>query len=84
MNLKLFFIRSFTDPPEAVQIICECVLILFNVEEINWESAKTMMFDEHFQQKLFELDFDKITEKQAKAIQTQLKVSRNILRIHIS
>lgn len=43
-----------------------------------------MMFDEHFQQKLFELDFDKITEKQAKAIQTQLKVSRNILRIHIS
>lgn len=41
-------IRSFATPPEAVQVVCECVVIIRGIKEVSWKSAKAMMSDPNF------------------------------------
>lgn len=41
-------IRSFATPPEPVQIICECIVIIRGIKEVSWKSAKGMMSDPSF------------------------------------
>ena len=57
-------IRSFAKPPKAVQSVCECVVVVRNIKEISWKSAKAMMSDPNFLMSLKTMDVDAITGNQ--------------------
>lgn len=67
-------IRSFATPPEPVQVVTECVAILFGYKEINWKVAKQIMSDPHFLSALKNLDVDSLTSKQQSQVRAKLKV----------
>lgn len=67
-------IKAFARPPEAVQGICECILIMKGQKEINWKAAKGMMSEGNFLQSLRDMDVDAITFSQVK--QTKAKVDK--------
>ncbi|XP_017781324.1 PREDICTED: dynein heavy chain 10, axonemal [Nicrophorus vespilloides] len=71
-------IRSFATPPEAVQVVCECVVIIRGIKEVSWKSAKGMMSDPSFLKSLQELNVDGITQKQVAAVKTHLKKSNKL------
>lgn len=71
-------IRSFTTPPEAVQIVCECVVIIRGIKEVSWKSAKAMMSDPSFLRTLQELNCDAITQAQVRAVKAHLKTSKKL------
>ncbi|XP_053555751.1 dynein axonemal heavy chain 10 [Bombina bombina] len=66
-------IRSFAKPPRAVQVVCECVLVMRGYREISWKSAKGMMSDPSFLKSLMEMDFDAVTQGQVKSVRGFLK-----------
>lgn len=68
-------IRSFATPPEAVQIVCECVVILKGIKDVSWKSAKTMMSESGFLKSLQELNVDGITQKQTTQVRSHMKVT---------
>ena len=47
--------------------VCECVVILKNLKEVNWAGAKSMMADTGFLKGLVEFDKDSLSEKQVMA-----------------
>jgi len=67
-------IRSFTTPPEPVQVVTECVAILLGYKEINWKVCKQMMSDPRFLSTLKGLDVDAITLRQQSLVRAKLKV----------
>jgi dynein heavy chain, axonemal len=67
-------VRSFPTPPEAVQVVCECVLIIKGIKEISWKSARAMMSDNSFLRSLQELNCDAITQKQLSNVRAHMKV----------
>ncbi|XP_056647538.1 dynein axonemal heavy chain 10 [Diorhabda sublineata] len=71
-------IRSFATPPEPVQTICECVLILRGYKEINWKAAKGMMAEGNFLRSLQEMNVDAITQNQQKAVKAHMKNSKKL------
>lgn len=77
---KIFkkFFRSFATPPEAVQIVSECVAMLRGVKDISWKGAKGMMSDPGFLRALQEMNCDKITLKQQQAVRAHLKKSTKL------
>lgn len=66
-------IRSFATPPQAVQTVCECVLILLGIREISWKSAKGVMADPNFLLRLKEMNCDAISMNQQKACKAHAK-----------
>lgn len=68
-------IRSFSTPPEPVQVVSECVAILLGYKEVNWKVAKQMMSDPRFLSLLKGLNVDAITPKQQFQVRAKLKVS---------
>ncbi|CAH1165598.1 unnamed protein product [Phyllotreta striolata] len=71
-------IRSFTTPPEPVQIICECVLILRGYREINWKAAKAMMAESNFLKSLQDMNCDLITISQQRATKNHMAKSSKL------
>lgn len=71
-------IRSFATPPEPVQTVCECVLILRGYKEISWKSAKGMMAEGNFLKSLQEMNCDAITWNQVKAVKAHMKKSTKL------
>ncbi|CAH1099407.1 unnamed protein product, partial [Psylliodes chrysocephalus] len=71
-------IRSFATPPEPVQIICECVLILRGYREINWKAAKGMMAEGNFLRSLQEMNCDGITISQQRATKNHMAKSSKL------
>jgi len=67
-------IRSFSTPPEPVQVVSECVAILLGYKEVNWKVAKQMMSDPRFLTTLKTLNCDIITPKQQSQTRAKLKV----------
>lgn len=67
-------IRSFSTPPEPVQVVTECVALLLGYKEINWKVVKQMMSDPRFLNILKTLDVDAITSKQQSQVRAKLKV----------
>lgn len=65
-------IRSFATPPEAVQVVCESVVILRGIKEVSWKSAKGMMSDPSFLKTLQEMNVDAITVSQQRAVKAHL------------
>ncbi|KAK3924935.1 Dynein heavy chain 10, axonemal [Frankliniella fusca] len=66
-------IRSFATPPEAVQVVCECVVIIKGIKEVTWKSAKAMLSDPNFLKNLQALNCDNITQKQVQAVKAHMK-----------
>ncbi|XP_011694340.1 PREDICTED: dynein heavy chain 10, axonemal [Wasmannia auropunctata] len=66
-------IRSFTTPPEPVQIVSECVAVLRGVKDVSWKGAKGMMSDPYFLRHLQEINCDEITLRQQQAVRALLK-----------
>jgi dynein heavy chain, axonemal len=66
-------IRSFATPPEPVQIVCECVVIIKGIKEVSWKSARGMMSDSSFLRSLKELNCDAITQKQVSNVRAHMK-----------
>ncbi|XP_072767433.1 LOW QUALITY PROTEIN: dynein axonemal heavy chain 10-like [Anoplolepis gracilipes] len=66
-------IRSFATPPEPVQIVSECVAMLYGVKDVSWKGAKGMMSDPGFVRNLQEMNCDQITLKQQQAVRAHLK-----------
>lgn len=62
------FFRSFAKPPKAVQVICECILVMKGYREISWKQAKAMMSEANFLKGLMEMDVDAIGLNQVKRI----------------
>lgn len=71
-------VRSFANPPEPVQIICECVAILKGYKDISWKTAKGMLADTNFLKSLQELNCDLITMKQVTSCRAHMKVKKKI------
>lgn len=67
-------VRSFANPPEPVQIICECVAILKGFKDISWKTAKGMLSDVNFLKSLQEMNCDLITVKQVTSCRAHMKV----------
>lgn len=67
-------IRSFTTPPEPVQVVTECIAILLGYKEVNWKVAKQMMSDPKFLSSLKGLNINAITSKQQLHVRAKLKV----------
>lgn len=67
-------VRSFANPPEPVQIICECVAILKGFKDISWKMAKGMLAEANFLKSLQEMNCDLITVKQVTSCRAHMKV----------
>lgn len=67
-------IRSFAQPHEAVQVVCECIAIIKGYKEISWKTAKVMMTEGGFLKSLTEMNCDLITNKQVTACRNHMKV----------
>jgi dynein heavy chain, axonemal len=67
-------VRSFANPPEPVQIICECVAILKGFKDISWKTAKGMLSETNFLKSLQEMNCDLITVKQVTSCRAHMKV----------
>lgn len=61
-DLSLF--RSFAKPPQQVQTVCECIVILRGYKEVNWKTAKGMMAETNFLNSLQHMDVDGISQGQ--------------------
>ncbi|XP_041455872.1 dynein heavy chain 10, axonemal-like [Lytechinus variegatus] len=66
-------IRAFAKPPKAVQMVCECIVVLRGIREVSWKSAKGMMAEGNFLKSLQELDVDGISQTQVKTVRNFLK-----------
>ncbi|KAL1513082.1 hypothetical protein ABEB36_002553 [Hypothenemus hampei] len=71
-------IRSFATPPEPVQIVCECLVILRGYKEVSWKTAKGMMADTNFLKNLQEMNCDAITLAQQRACKAHMKKSSKL------
>ena len=58
--------RSFAKPPQQVQSVCECIVILRGFKEVNWKTAKGMMSDTNFLASLQNMDVDGIAQNQVR------------------
>ncbi|XP_055696351.1 dynein axonemal heavy chain 10 [Lutzomyia longipalpis] len=66
-------IRSFATPPEAIQVLCECLLILKGAKDVSWKAARTVMAEADFLKNLQEMNCDTITQKQLTAVKNHMK-----------
>ena len=71
-------VRSFSTPPPAVQTVCEAILMMKNIKEISWKSAKGMMSQTDFLPSLMTLDADAIK------ISQQNQVNRHLAKAKIT
>ncbi|KAF7265371.1 hypothetical protein GWI33_021219 [Rhynchophorus ferrugineus] len=71
-------IRSFATPPEAVQVVCECIVILRGYKEVSWKTAKGMMAEANFLRTLQEMNCDAITQAQQRACKAHMKKSSKL------
>ncbi|CAJ0949994.1 unnamed protein product [Ranitomeya imitator] len=66
-------IWTFAKPPRAVQVVCECILVMRGYREISWKSAKGMMSEPNFLKTLMDIDFDAITQNQVRTVRGFLR-----------
>jgi dynein heavy chain len=66
-------IKSFAQPPKAVQQVCECIVILKKLPDKSWATAKAMLSDVNFLTSLIAFDKDSIREKDMKQVVVYFK-----------
>ena len=65
-------VRSFAQPPPAVQTVCECILMMKASKDISWKAAKGMMSAGDFLSSLMNMDVDNIKPNQVKQVNGHL------------
>lgn len=63
-------------PPEDVEVVGECFLIIKSIRDISWKTVRITMLEENFLQSLLNINCDLITLKQLSQCKGHLKVSR--------
>jgi dynein heavy chain len=76
-------IRAFKNPPPQVELVCNCIVILKGVREVNWKSAQVLMADPNFLQSLKSLDVDSITNKQIASVKELIQVLETKLDVDV-
>ena len=61
-------IRAFKNPPRTVEVICNCIVIMKCIKEVNWRSAQGLMADTYFLDNLKRMDFDSLANRQVSAV----------------
>jgi dynein heavy chain len=61
-------IRTFNNPPRAVETVSNCIVIFKGIREVSWRSAQALMADTNFLDTLKKMDFDNITNRQIVAV----------------
>lgn len=64
-----------TSPPEDVEVVGECFLILKGIRDVSWKSVRTAMLDEDYFKCLSDINCDLISLKQLSQCKGHLKVS---------
>lgn len=64
-----------TPPPEDVEVVGECFLILKGIRDVSWKSVRTAMLDEDYFKCLSDINCDLISLKQLSQCKGHLKVS---------
>lgn len=62
-------------PPEPIEIVGECFVILKGIRDVTWKTARSIMADENFFKSLMEMNCDVITLKQLSQCKNHIKVS---------
>jgi dynein heavy chain len=73
-------VKSFAKPPEAVQIVMEAVCLLFDMKT-DWDSAKKLLTDSTFLDKLKSYDKDNIKESTLKKL--RVYITNPIMQIDV-
>ncbi|XP_046382890.1 dynein axonemal heavy chain 10 [Ischnura elegans] len=71
-------IRSFATPPEPVQTVCECIVIILGIKDVSYKAAKGLMSDPNFLRKLMEMNCDNITQTQVRAVKAHMQKSSKL------
>jgi len=70
---KLIEMRSFTNPPDAVNLVMEGVLIMFGVKKYDWSVAKAKLQDlTGFLKQILEYDKENINEAYLKKLRAHM------------
>lgn len=65
-------IKAFKNPPHAVEIVLNCIVIFKGIKEVSWKSAQALMSDTGFLDMLKKLDVDNITNRQIIAVKGKI------------
>ena len=74
-------IRAFKNPPTQVELVCNCIVILKGVREVNWKSAQSLMADPNFLNMLKTMDVDNITNRQVASVKELIQILENKLEV---
>lgn len=70
-------------PPETIEIIGECFIILKGIRDVSWKTVRSIMAEESFLDSLMEMNCDVITSKQLFQCKNHIKVSLKCASHHI-
>lgn len=68
-------ILEMESPPEDVEVVAECFLILKGVRDVSWKNVRNAMLDEDYFKNLADINCDSISLKQVTQCKGHLKVS---------
>ncbi len=76
-------IRAFKNPPPQVELVCNCIVILKGIKEVNWKSSQTLMADPGFLQMLKTMDVDNITNRQMGSVKDLVQMLEQKFEIEV-
>lgn len=68
-------ILEMESPPEDVEVVAECFLILRGVRDVSWKTVRQAMNDDDYFKSLSDINCDLISLKQLSQCKGHLKVS---------
>lgn len=66
-------------PPEPVEMVGECFLILKGIRDASWKTVRSVMVEENFIKSLVDMNCDAITSKQLSQCKNHVKVGTTIV-----
>lgn len=62
-------------PPEDIEVVAECFLILRGIRDISWKNVRVFMLEEDYFKSFSDINCDVISLKQLSQCKSHLKVS---------
>lgn len=72
-------ILEMESPPEDVEVVAECFLILRGIRDVSWKNVRSAMAEDDYFGSLSEINCDLISLKQLSQCKGHLKVSHSII-----
>lgn len=73
-------ILEMESPPEDVEVVAECFLILKGIRDISWKNVRSAMAEDDYIGSLSEINCDLISLKQLSQCKGHLKVSHSVIQ----